>query len=88
MDNVLRRQLYASDFALDVYYCPDSAKYCDRRVRLSVSPTAYLKNQTPEFAKFLVLKLWPWFGPILAALRCVYTSGFVVDVTFSNNVSE
>ena len=68
MDNVLRRQLYASDFAPDVYYCPDSAKYCDRRVRLSVSPTAYLKNQTPKFANFWCLNCGR--GSVLFWRRC------------------
>ena len=68
-----------------------TARQCN--VLRSVCPSVRLSDsisQKPDskVRQFLVLKLWPWFGPILAALRCVYTSGFVVDVTFSNNVSE
>ena len=85
MDNVLRRKLYASDVALDVYYCRQCNVLRSASLRLSDSIS---QKPDSKVRQFLVLKLWPWFGPILAALRCVYTSGFVVDVTFSNNVSE
>ena len=64
------------------------AEYYDERVCLSVCvsvcvfvcPRSYLRNYTSDLHQILCY-LWPWFGPLLAAL-C--TSGFTDYVTFAH----
>jgi len=51
------------------------AEYCDERVclrvRVFVSPTAYLPNCTSDLHQFCACYLWPWLDPPLMALRYV-----------------
>jgi len=45
--------------------------YCDERVRMSVSPPAYLKNQMFSLHQMFALHMWPWLDPPLTTMRCV-----------------
>jgi len=73
----LIERVAANSFITKLLFCPDrGAGYCDRYfclcVCVSVCPRAYLWNRWTDLHEICCADpLWPWLGPLLAALRYV-----------------
>ena len=65
------------------YSAPEPSIVISLSACLTVCPRAYLWNRWTDLHKILCADhVWPWFGPVWAALRYVMYFRFMDDVMF------